>query len=235
MNYAIIAAGEGSRLIREGLSTPKPLIALNGVPLIDRLLDIFCRNEAEAIHIIINETQLSVREHVESTVRRVPIHWIVQSTPSSLHSFYELSRFLQGEKFCLTTVDTVFQPHAFTSFIQAFKNDTENDGLLAVTDYIDDEKPLYVSVDESTGLIRDFHDEPNGNDKYISGGIYGLTPQTIPVLDRCKEQNIARMRNYQRQLIAGGFKLKAHLFDKIMDIDHKKDIQIAEKWLADET
>ncbi|MDR0542906.1 MAG: NDP-sugar synthase [Dysgonamonadaceae bacterium] len=234
MNYAIIAAGEGSRLVQEGVSTPKPLVVLNNIPLINRLLDIFCRNGAESVGIIVNEKMISVRKYVESLAYPVPIRWTVQSTTSSLHSFYELSRFLKGGKFCLTTVDTVFKSDEFAAFIRAFENDTEHDGLLAVTDYIDDEKPLYVSIDETTGQILDFHDEPNGNDKYISGGIYGFTPQTIPVIERCVKQNIARMRNYQRQLIADGYKLKAWPFGKIMDIDHVKDIETAEKWLANE-
>jgi NDP-sugar pyrophosphorylase family protein len=235
MNYAVIAAGKGCRLRQEGVVVPKPSVVLNGVSLIDRLLDVFCRNGAESISIILNEAMVSVREHLGTSVGEgVPIHWIIQSTPSSLHSFYELSRFLRGGKFCLTTVDTVFQPDVFASFVRAFEHDTENDGLLAVTDYIDDEKPLYVSVDEATGRIRDFYDEPKENDPYISGGIYGLTPPTLRTLDRCIEQNVAHLRNYQRQLIADGFKLKAYPFGKIIDIDHVKDIKMAEKWLINE-
>ena len=36
MNYAIIAAGEGSRLRNEGVAAPKPLVPLNGRPMIGR-------------------------------------------------------------------------------------------------------------------------------------------------------------------------------------------------------
>ena len=43
MDYAIIAAGEGSRLAQEGIKWPKPLVRLNGTALIDRLIDIFLR------------------------------------------------------------------------------------------------------------------------------------------------------------------------------------------------
>ena len=41
MNYAIIAAGEGSRLVQEGVAVPKPLVDLDGRPMIRRLIDIF--------------------------------------------------------------------------------------------------------------------------------------------------------------------------------------------------
>ena len=40
MKYAIIAAGEGSRLAEEGVAEPKPLVRLGSECLIDRLLRI---------------------------------------------------------------------------------------------------------------------------------------------------------------------------------------------------
>ena len=38
-----------------------------------------------------------------------------------MHSFYELSSYLQDDKFCLTTVDTIFREEEFSTFIEAFK------------------------------------------------------------------------------------------------------------------
>ena len=38
MKYAIIAAGNGSRLAQEGITVPKPLVEINGERLIDRLV-----------------------------------------------------------------------------------------------------------------------------------------------------------------------------------------------------
>ena len=49
MNYAIIAAGEGSRLAQEGVKWSKPLVRLNDTALIDRLIQIFLNNKATAI------------------------------------------------------------------------------------------------------------------------------------------------------------------------------------------
>lgn len=40
MKFAIISAGEGSRLSQEGVALPKPLVQLNGVAMIDRLIQI---------------------------------------------------------------------------------------------------------------------------------------------------------------------------------------------------
>ena len=52
MKFAIIAAGEGSRLASEGINVPKPLIEVGGEKLIDRLIRIFMDNEAEEIVVI---------------------------------------------------------------------------------------------------------------------------------------------------------------------------------------
>lgn len=54
MKFAIISAGEGSRLSQEGVALPKPLVQLNGVAMIDRLIQIFVRNGADKVVIIIN-------------------------------------------------------------------------------------------------------------------------------------------------------------------------------------
>ncbi|MFV0330527.1 MAG: NTP transferase domain-containing protein, partial [Dysgonomonas sp.] len=60
MNYAIIAAGEGSRLAQEGVTLPKPLVKLNGTEMIRRLIDIFLKNDATSISIIVNEEMVQV-------------------------------------------------------------------------------------------------------------------------------------------------------------------------------
>ena len=55
MKYAIIAAGNGSRLAKEGVTAPKPLVKVNGEQLIDRLVRVFCNNNATEIVVICNE------------------------------------------------------------------------------------------------------------------------------------------------------------------------------------
>ncbi len=229
MNYAIIAAGEGSRLVQEGVFLPKPLVRINGLEMIGRLLGIFLKNDAESISIIINEEMKEVQDYILKLDIDIPFNVIVKSTPSSMHSFFELRNFLREGKFCMTTVDTIFREEEFSQYIKAFINDADNDGMMAVTDFVDDEKPLYVEVDEEM-KITGFLDESE-NCKYISGGIYGLTPKAIDTLEVCLESGQSRMRNFQRQLVSDQLNLKAFPFTKIVDVDHVKDIEEAEKFI----
>ena len=229
MNYAIIAAGEGSRLVQEGVTLPKPLVKLNGVEMIRRLIDIFLKNNASSISIIVNEEMTQVQDYLTNLELGIPFNVVIKSTPSSMHSFFELRDFLRDGKFCLTTVDTIFKEDEFSKYIQTFINDSDSDGMMAVTDFIDDDKPLYEDVNDRMA-IKGFLDHSD-NCKYISGGIYGLTPKAIDTLEACLDSGQARMRNFQRQLVADNLQLKAYPFEKIVDVDHAGDIVKAEKFL----
>lgn len=238
MKYAIIAAGEGSRLAAEGVEQPKPLVKIGRERLIDRLIRVFMANDAEEIVVICNAVMTEVGLHLVKLQqdgldgRPVPLRFVVKSTPSSMHSFFEINRMLGDGPFCLTTVDTIFREEEFARYIADFSAAVasgEYDGMMGVTDYIDDEKPLYVDTDEGldiTGFI-----DRSDTCRYISGGIYGLTPSAIDTLNGCMERGESRMRNFQRALIADGRRLKAWPFSKVLDIDHAGDIRKAEDFI----
>ena len=215
----------------EGIKAPKPLIELQGVPLIERLVRVFARQGADSINIIVNGQQPDTLAHIKKLQEEFPINIVVKSTPSSMHSLHALSHLLRGDRFCLTTVDTLFHEDEFAAYIKAFK-ESDGDGIMAVTDYIDDEKPLYVDTDTELNITA-FIDRATENSRYISGGIYGLSPESLDILDECISEGIERMRNFQRRLVQSGMKLKAYPFSKIIDIDHAEDISKAEKFLSE--
>ena len=111
--------------------------------------------------------------------------------------------------------------------------------MMAVTDFIDDERPLWVSTMADL-TISGFHDtqasfqasKAGGECRYISGGIYGLDSRCFATLDRCIQEGQQRMRNFQRALVADGFHLTAYPFSKILDVDHVSDITKAEAFLS---
>jgi len=231
MNYAIIAAGEGSRLAQEGVAKPKPLVELQGEPMIGRLINVMIRCNAESISIIVNEHMSEVRQYLESLDLPIPLNLVVKTTPSSMHSFWHLSQVIPEGKFCLTTVDTIFREQDFKAYIDAFEADKTHDGMWAVTPFVDDEKPLWVDVDDEMSITA-FRDKRWDGAKYVSGGIYAMTDKAFDVLDQCIEQGISRMRNFQRALVDAGHHLQAYSIDKIVDVDHADDIATAEAFLA---
>ena len=103
---------------------------------------------------------------------------------------------------------------------------------MAVTGYIDDEKPLYVKCNAELDITA-FIDTPDKDAEYISGGIYGLPPHALDILEKCISEGQERMRNFQRRLVQEGLHLKAYPFGKIIDIDHAEDIAKAESFLSE--
>jgi NDP-sugar pyrophosphorylase family protein len=231
MRYAVIAAGEGSRLAQEGMTTPKPLVKIGGECMVDRLVRIFVAAGAKEVCVVCNpSSEAYIKSRQEAGA---PLRSIVRITPSSMHSMYELMPMLEGdEPFVLTTVDTVFRESEFQDYVAAFEKMVaagEADGLMGVTTYIDDEKPLYVATDDDLN-IRAFLDADE-NPRYVSGGIYGLTPCALATLRRCVDRGESRMRNFQRALLSDGLQLKAFPFTKVIDVDHACDIAKAEALL----
>ena len=220
MTFAILAAGEGSRLEHEGVREPKPLIRIGGEYLIDRLIRIFLSCGADRICVVVNSRRPEVKAHLES-LRCPELHLVVADTPASMHSLRALSPLLKDVPFVLTTVETVFREEDFRRYLL--------EGDFAVTPWVDDEKPLWIDTD-AEGFITAFRDE--GPCPYVSGGIYRLTPPMMQVLGQCIERGEARMRNFQRALLSAGFRLKAFPMERILDIDHRADIAKAESFLS---
>lgn len=235
MNFGIIAAGEGSRLVQEGVSLPKPLVEIDGRPMIGRLISIFEDLGAEYISVIVNEQMTEVADYLRSIApgMRARLELTVKTTPSSMHSFYELGSLLRGRgRFVLTTVDTIFREEDFRRYVGAFAAaPAEVEGMMAVTRHIDDEKPLYVETDGDMDITA-FRDEAWPGARYISGGIYGLDTRAIDVLDGCLTRGVSRMRNFQRALVTAGLRLKAYDMGKIIDVDHAGDIVKAERFVS---
>ena len=236
MKFAIIAAGDGSRLAQEGITEPKPLVKVRGERLIDRLIRIFMGNNATEIVVICNEQMSDVASHLKMIQDEglnglhVPLRFVIKSTPSSMHSFYELRHFLRDDPFILTTVDTIFDESEFHDYVLSFQDKIAQgtDALMGVTDYIDDEKPLYVGVD-NVMRINGYYDTPQADSHFISAGIYGLIDPSLDILEACIEKGESRMRNFQRALVAADLRIEAFPLTKVFDIDHIEDIRKADE------
>lgn len=229
MNLAIIGAGESSRLKEEGLSVPKHLVTINGEYLIDRIIRIGYENGFQKVYCIINTKEKELKQHLLEDNFKIPVKLIVKDTESSMHSLFALSPFLSSEPFCLATTDSVFLENEFTNFLK-FSSEENVDGVLAVTQYIDDEKPLCVKLDNENRIIE-FSDSEEGY-SYATGGIYYFIPKIFEQIQNALNSETVRLRNFLRLLVNAGYKLKAFPFSKIIDVDHLSDIKKAEELLT---
>jgi len=229
MDLAIIAAGEGLRLKEEGINIPKPLVEINGIPLIQRTIDIALKNGVDSIACIINEESEVLMKYLQENYSNQPLYLIVKSTPSSFHSVYQLNRFITAP-FLLTTTDSVFKEDEFSAFLDYGINKSDADAVLAVTDFIDDEKPLYAEVEEDSRIVSLI--DKNKDYEFVTGGLYLFNNDIKKYIDEAAEQGVDRLRNFLRYLLQKELRMYAYPFSKIIDVDHTSDIKEAEEFLT---
>lgn len=228
MNYAIIAAGEGSRMQKEGIGVAKPMVRIGGIPMIGRLIGIFSELNPESISVILNPAQPETLDYIKKLHITCPLRITVKSTPGSLHSLDAMNLAANTGKTIVTTVDTIFSDADFKAYTSAFESDAYSDALMAVTPLVDDEKPLWIAADAETAVVEAFLDETTERTRLVSGGIYGLTPICFRIARKCVESGVTRMRDFQRALLDNKLKVKAYTIDSIFDVDHADDITKAE-------
>ncbi len=230
MKAGIIAAGEGSRLKSEGINLPKPLVPVDGVPLIERLIGSFIRCGISEIVCIVNEYSLDVKKFVESKKFSIPIRFVVKTTPSSMHSLFELSPHLLNGQFLLSTVDSVFNEEELSSLLKYAQSHQSVDGILAVTNFVDDENPLYVELDASKRIRSFGKGKPSAQSTWVTGGLYVFSPRIFNE-KHVVERGVERLRNFLGHLVQSGYHLEGFQFSKIVDVDHVQDIAAAEEML----
>jgi NDP-sugar pyrophosphorylase family protein len=161
MRAGILAAGAGSRL-RDQDAVPKPLRRVAGTPLIERVVEDLERAGATDVHIIINAESTAIREYLDRTTRASQLHWIVETTPSSMHSFFRvlesLSAFPADAPYTISTVDVVAPPGTFRQFRERAPAD-HADVTFAVT-AASTNRPLRIDIDEPSGDVRSIGGEP---------------------------------------------------------------------------
>jgi len=229
MNLAIIGAGESSRLKADGLKTPKHLVKIGGEYLIERIIRIGRTNGIKKVYCIINSNEPELKKYLSTTDFGIPINLVVQSTESSLHSLFLLSPFLRNESFFLATTDSVFLENEFSEYYAFSSLQEDADGVLAVTRYIDDEKPLCVAMNEDDTILK-FSDSKEGYN-WSTGGIYFFSPRIFYEMEYALDSGISRLRNYLKHLVSRNYLLKGYSFSKIIDVDHLSDVGKAENFV----
>lgn len=227
MILGILAAGEGERLQANGFDLPKPLLPVAGTSLIDRTLDRFLVHRFDSVCCIVNERSLAVRDHIKRRRDAIRISVHVESTPSSLHSLVALAPLLRAgshRHFYLTMVDSIVRGSELADFIEGTCDDHRPDhATIAVTPFVDDEKPLRVRFDVGDRTITAIG---SGCDResWVTGGIYRFPVRSLELAEELVDRGRHRLREFQAALLDNGYSVSGFPFSKIVDVDRPHDI-----------
>jgi NDP-sugar pyrophosphorylase family protein len=224
---AILAAGKGERLVRAGIKIDKPLIAIGGQPLITRVIDAAASVGAVAAACIINDLSPALHHHLLSGSWPLSVKVIRKTTRNSLESFTCLAPYLRGEPFLLFTVDAVFRPSALVRFLVGARH--LGSGVLALTRFIDDEKPLYVDIGPDHAVRAVGRDV--GASPYVTAGFYYFEPAALDFLPEAYALGLDSLREFFRFLCSRRYPLFGVRVSKTIDVDQPKDIEAAENYV----
>jgi NDP-sugar pyrophosphorylase family protein len=230
LRAGVIAAGRGDRL-RNGAQTLKPLVRIGGRTLIERVLTSIGEAGASEVVIIINEHSLEVREHVSRRAWPFALTWIVETTPSSMHSFLRVVEALAGTgdpgPFLISTVDTVASPGAYARFADAARiHDAEV--TLALTTSFEAERPLFVRLDGSAVIAIGDAAAPTA---YATAGYYAVRASILDEADAARREGVSALREFLARLLAKGRRLDGIVSPTSIDVDRPPDVEAAEDFL----
>jgi hypothetical protein len=106
------------------------------------------------------------------------------------------------------------------------------DAVLAVTAPSDDDAPLWVELGDALGDAGAVRRVGGGPAPWITGGVYAFAPsaraRARAVLDAGRE----RMRAFLAALVDGGADVRAVCVERIIDVDHARDLRAANAYLS---
>lgn len=228
MKAAIIAAGLGERLQRAGVSQPKPLVRVAGVPLIDHTLNAIRAAGLREVVCIVNQQSSAVAAHC-ACVSDLSLTVVQRTTPSSMESLFALAPLLHDRAFLLLTVDAIVAPPAVRDFVRAAQQRSDADGVLAVNTFIDDEKPLRVACDADGRVVA--IGPAAGESPLITAGFYVFRPTIFAEIGAARAARFTALRQFLAHLVAREYRLSAEPVPKSVDVDRIEDIATAEAFI----
>jgi len=226
---AIIAAGRGQRLrATGGAELPKPLVEVGGVSLLARQAGAMVSSGAREVLAVVNSETASLARGIDFP-RELKL--MVRDTQSSLDSLLVLGESLRAGHFLLATVDAIVPDHEFRRFVtraRAANPPTLAEGVLAVTKWRGDRKPLFTEVSDA-GLITSLGQRESS---LVTAGLYWLPTTIFRWSGAARERELEALRSFLQLLLEKQTRLGAIEVEGAIDIDEAADLEAARRMLA---
>jgi choline kinase len=230
MNGLILAAGEGRRLAADGVRQPKSLVQVNGQAQLPHLIETLRALGCETVTCMVPFQLARKLSSLPSIAGEARITVVGCRTPSSLHTLaLGLAAIPAGSVLC-TMVDTVMRRADWDSLGNSIHQrlDGGHDLVLAVTPYVDDESPVYVSLG-TDGTVVAISDTPL-DPVTVTGGVYGLSNVARTAVRGAIGRQTERLRQFLA-FAAGSMRVTAVSVPRIIDVDRASDLAAANRWM----
>ena len=230
MQGAIIAAGRGERLRIARHDLPKPLVELGGETMLVRQARALLAAGASSVVAIINSETAGAAERMK-LVTPPAVKIVVKDTASSMETMLTLGDYLASGWFVAATVDSIVAAPELARFVAEarriveHRSDEEIAGVLGVTQWRGDRKPLFVDVSKE-GLITRLGSEETSS---VTAGLYFLHTRIFALAGDARRAGLDALRRFLALLIDNRMKLYAVEVAGAIDVDEQSDLEAARR------
>jgi NDP-sugar pyrophosphorylase family protein len=226
LRAAIIAAGEGSRLRESHPGVVKPLVPVAGRPLCHWVASALSGAGVRDITVLLNSNGTQARQSLAGAFPAVRWTFLQQDTASSWESFRLVSHHMgrAGTDFMVSAVDSLMPPAETARFARSAR-DCKAAAALALTSFVDDEKPLWADL--SGGRVSALGADAVER-RYVTAGLYYLTCGLAAAMPA--PQAYGSLRAYLGALVRDRA-VAGIPISKTLDVDRPEDIAQAEAFV----
>jgi len=229
---AILAAGKGERLRESAGGLPKPLIELDGHPLLVRQALAMAAAGASPVLAVVNSETARL---IEARKVKLPeeLKLFVRDTANSMETLFVLGENLPKGHFIMATVDAVLPRPEFQRFTAralelTAPGDRRFDGALGVARWRGDARPLFAAVD-SGGLITSLGASETPQ---VTAGVYLFSTEIFGFVGQARAAGLAAMREFLGYLVRTGMRFAAIELADVVDVDEAADLAAARAMLS---
>ena len=226
---AIIAAGRGERLrssTRDDI--PKPLVNLGGDLMLSRQARALLDAGASSVVAVINSDTARVATEIALEIPP-SVRVVVRDTANSMETMLALGDLLAPGWFIASTVDAVIPQTELARFVNESRKKIEEcreknlAGVLAVTRWRGEAKPLFADVTENGLILR----LGNRQTSRVTAGLYFLSTRIFDFAAEARRAGLDALRRFLALLIERGMRLDAIEIEGSIDVDEASDLDAA--------
>ncbi len=226
---AIIAAGRGERLrnsTRDDI--PKPLVKLGGEAMLLRQGRALIEAGASSVVAVINSETARVASEMALEIPP-SVSLVVRDTANSMETMLALGDVLEPGWFIAATVDAVIPQAELARFVNESRRKIEDcgekklAGVLAVTRWRGEAKPLFADVTENGLILR----LGNRQTSMVTAGLYFLSTRVFDYAADARRAGLDALRRFLALIIERGMRLDAIEIEGSIDVDEASDLDAA--------
>jgi NDP-sugar pyrophosphorylase family protein len=224
----VLAAGKGTRMGAITNEVPKAMLAVQGRPLLEHVIERLAGVGVEQFLIVVGHRRELVEQHFSNWP--VPVRFCVQDPINGTGSAARLAKdFVESDPFLLTFGDILCDPVAYTRCAAALLHNPATMAVLGVKDMDDPYRAAAVYVEQGV-VTRVIEKPPKGTSttRWTSAGVYAMQPAVFHYLDRLEPspRNEYELTSIFEMMLHDGLELRIGVMEGAWrDVGRPEDLE----------